>query len=180
MSSLTACCTRIIHMIDHALRPAKHTPTAGVDPLDARTRWTQQGPFDELRSTVPGPPPPMEPRFEAVWEAIKHWDISRGDEGDLCDRMYAGATGDDVRTILAALDAARPYDDLAFPLTEAVTGADYWRARCELAEEDADRLYTFTNPDRPRISPAVVEWVRNQHLDAVHYRTAARDRLVAR
>jgi hypothetical protein len=64
--------------------------------------------------TVPGPPPPMEPRFEAVWQAIKRWDISRGDEGDLCDRMYAGATGDDVRTILAALDALEPPRPLGY------------------------------------------------------------------
>ena len=40
-----------------------------------------------------------DPDFEAVWDAIKKWDISRyGDE-----RSYAGATGNDVMHILLAL-----------------------------------------------------------------------------
>jgi hypothetical protein len=44
-------------------------------------------------------------RFDRVWEAIKGWDLSRAlpDDGK---RMYSGATGDDVRAILAALDGA--------------------------------------------------------------------------
>lgn len=38
-------------------------------------------------------------RFNAVWEAIKGWDLQReGDSG------YAGATGDDVCSILEALE----------------------------------------------------------------------------
>lgn len=75
--------------------------------------------------------------------------------------------------------APRPFDELVFPLTEATTDADYWRARCELAEEDADRLYASTDPLR-HVSPAVAQWVRQQHVDAVHYRTTNPDRLVAR
>lgn len=39
------------------------------------------------------------PRFNAVWNAIKKWDIER-EPGD----GYAGATGTDVCTILDALD----------------------------------------------------------------------------
>jgi len=42
---------------------------------------------------------PHNERFNAVWKAIKKWDIQRTPgEG------YAGATGDDVCTILEALD----------------------------------------------------------------------------
>ena len=41
------------------------------------------------------------PVFEAVWQAIKEWDIQR-EQG----RGYAGATGTDVMTILEAI---RPY-----------------------------------------------------------------------
>lgn len=41
-----------------------------------------------------------DPMFEAVWKAIKKWDISREpSEG----RMYSGATGTDVMTILEAI-----------------------------------------------------------------------------
>jgi hypothetical protein len=59
------------------------------------------------------------PQFEAVWRAIKGWDISRGDEtsypflsqsvgGDQelarsGRRLYSGATGNDVMHILNAL-----------------------------------------------------------------------------
>lgn len=38
------------------------------------------------------------PLFNAIWEAIKYWDISRTGNG-----MYAGATGTDVCTILDAI-----------------------------------------------------------------------------
>lgn len=41
------------------------------------------------------------PEFQAVWSAIKGWDIQRSP-----DRGYAGANGDDVMTILNALRAA--------------------------------------------------------------------------
>jgi|SRR5579859_3736937 len=46
-------------------------------------------------------PTPQElesPEFNAVWNAIKKWDISRTSNG-----LYAGATGTDVCTILDAL-----------------------------------------------------------------------------
>jgi hypothetical protein len=36
--------------------------------------------------------------FNAVWNAIKEWDISRAD-----DKGYSGATGTDVKIILNAL-----------------------------------------------------------------------------
>lgn len=43
-----------------------------------------------------------DPSFEAVWQAIKGWDVSR-EPGT--HRMYAGTTGNDVMRILAALRA---------------------------------------------------------------------------
>lgn len=41
-------------------------------------------------------------RFEAVWNAIKTWDISRFNDG-----LYSGPTGNDVMHILRALDAIK-------------------------------------------------------------------------
>jgi hypothetical protein len=43
-------------------------------------------------------------------------------------------------TTVADLTPAR-FEDLRFPLTEARTTAEYWRARAELAEADADLLH---------------------------------------
>ena len=39
--------------------------------------------------------------FDPIWNAIKRWDISRSGAG-----TYHAPTGDDVRAILAAIDAA--------------------------------------------------------------------------
>jgi hypothetical protein len=44
------------------------------------------------------------PEFEAIWQAIKSWDISRNPE---C-RTYSGATGNDVMHILRALRSIPP------------------------------------------------------------------------
>lgn len=43
----------------------------------------------------------QDPVFLAIWEAIKHWDLSR----ERCEphRLYAGATGSDVMVILNAV-----------------------------------------------------------------------------
>lgn len=43
------------------------------------------------------------PEFDAIWQVIKNWDISRGDEEDSSKRLYASATGTDVMTILNAI-----------------------------------------------------------------------------
>lgn len=43
------------------------------------------------------------PEFQAIWLAIKDWDISRGDESSTGNRLYAGATGTDVMTIINAV-----------------------------------------------------------------------------
>lgn len=42
-----------------------------------------------------------DPVFEAVWQAIKGWDLSRES-----NRMYAGASGNDVMHILKAIEDA--------------------------------------------------------------------------
>lgn len=44
------------------------------------------------------------PEFDAVWQAIKNWDIGKKpDPDDGNDYLYAGATGTDVMTILNAI-----------------------------------------------------------------------------
>lgn len=43
-----------------------------------------------------------DPAFEAIWAAIKQWDLSRSLEPNQ-NRMYAGATGNDVMHILFKL-----------------------------------------------------------------------------
>lgn len=44
------------------------------------------------------------PEFDAVWQAIKNWDIGRpGEEDDNGHQLYGGATGTDVMTILNAV-----------------------------------------------------------------------------
>lgn len=44
------------------------------------------------------------PEFDAVWQAIKEWDIGRpGEEDDNGHQLYGGATGTDVMTILNAI-----------------------------------------------------------------------------
>lgn len=44
----------------------------------------------------------QDPVFEAVWQAIKGWDLRRSP-----DELYSGATGTDVMTILEAIRAHR-------------------------------------------------------------------------
>jgi hypothetical protein len=44
-----------------------------------------------------------DPDFEAVWDAIKEWDLSRHRETKSGHRLYSGATGNDVMHILLAL-----------------------------------------------------------------------------
>lgn len=54
----------------------------------------------------PTPEQLASPQFDAVWQAIKGWDICR-DPQQYADRgeptLYHGATGTDVATILNAL-----------------------------------------------------------------------------
>jgi hypothetical protein len=62
-----------------------------------------------MPSDLPDPTPAMlaDPRFAAVWEKIKGWDIST-DPAGTTERLYSGATGNHVRAILDALDALEP------------------------------------------------------------------------
>ena len=48
------------------------------------------------------------PEFKAVWEAIKNWDLDRGDTEGRTN--YAGATGTDVMAILNAINHCRTVD----------------------------------------------------------------------
>jgi hypothetical protein len=53
----------------------------------------------------PDPTPEMldgDPLFDAIWNAIKHWDISRHNDG-----LYSGPTGNDVRHIYDAIRRAK-------------------------------------------------------------------------
>lgn len=59
-------------------------------------------------SDYPDPTPEMldgDPLFEAIWQAIKGWDISRH---PAYNRLYAGATGNDVRHIYDAVKRVLP------------------------------------------------------------------------
>jgi hypothetical protein len=54
--------------------------------------------------SYPDPTPEMldnNPLFEAIWIAIKEWDISRYRKYD--GRLYSGATGNDARHIYDAV-----------------------------------------------------------------------------
>jgi hypothetical protein len=56
-----------------------------------------------IDSDYPDPTPEMldnDPLFEAIWQAIKRWDLSRHNNG-----LYAGATGNDARHIYDAIKA---------------------------------------------------------------------------
>jgi len=63
---------------------------AGHAVLEPRCKWLD--PTPEMLET---------PRFEAVWQCIKQWDINVPD----VYVGYMGATGNHVRAILDALDA---------------------------------------------------------------------------
>ena len=76
-------------MID-AARPLAGCTSRDVDEPD----------FDDPEYPDPLPEMLGSPRFEAIWRAIKEWDISRYRE----DRSYAGASGNDVMHILLELD----------------------------------------------------------------------------
>lgn len=57
------------------------------------------------RIDYPDPTPEMldgDPLFEAIWQAIKEWDISRFSDG-----IYCGSTGNDVRHIYDRIKQAQ-------------------------------------------------------------------------
>ena len=53
------------------------------------------------------PTPEMltDPKFEAIWQRIKRWDIATGEPPH--GHLYSGATGNHVRAILDALRAVK-------------------------------------------------------------------------
>jgi len=56
------------------------------------------------RETYPDPTPEMlsgDKLFDAIWNAIKGWDISRHNDG-----LYSGPTGNDARHIYDAIKRA--------------------------------------------------------------------------
>ena len=56
-----------------------------------------------MEKDYPDPTPEMldgDPLFDAIWGAIKGWDISRHNDG-----MYSGTSGNDVRHIYDAIKA---------------------------------------------------------------------------
>ncbi len=64
----------------------------------------------ELEGKDPAYPDPTpadleSPEFNAIWEAIKGWDVSRRPH---LYRSYSGATGNDVMHILNALRKVKP------------------------------------------------------------------------
>ncbi len=82
---------------------------AYFDPPDRRSVTWSYPPHLQAPEKVellpwPDPTPEMlqDPRFEAIWQTIKRWDINvPGAYGGYC-----GATGNHVRAILDALDGA--------------------------------------------------------------------------
>jgi hypothetical protein len=66
------------------------------------------------RERYPDPTPEMlnDPMFDAIWNAIKGWDISRHNDG-----MYSGPTGNDALHILDAIRHAQPAAPVMHKLT---------------------------------------------------------------
>jgi hypothetical protein len=71
-----------------------------------------------------------DPDFEAVWDAIKEWDLSRFKEHKSGLRSYAGATGNDVMHILLALKHSASQLPVQTPASLA-----------EIVEQAAGELY---------------------------------------
>jgi hypothetical protein len=61
--------------------------------------------YREAIAQYPDPTPAMleDPLFDAIWNAIKGWDISRHNNG-----VYSGPTGNDARHIYDAILSSRP------------------------------------------------------------------------
>jgi hypothetical protein len=67
----------------------------------------------------PDPTPQMlanDPLFDAIWDVIKGWDISRYRNG-----LYSGATGNDVRHIYDAVMAVGKRLSAAHTITQSNT-----------------------------------------------------------
>ncbi len=89
---------KVISDYEAALEPAEARPAAPVPPAMSAAEP------DEPRRPWPDPTENMlaSDRFERVWQCIKRWDINVPD----VYVGYMGSTGNHVRAILDALDAA--------------------------------------------------------------------------
>jgi hypothetical protein len=88
-------------MSDDATELDLRRSAARIEALEAALREVR--PHPPRTRDYPDPTPEMldgDPLFEAIWQAIKGWDISRHNDG-----LYSGPTGNDVRHIY---DAVRP------------------------------------------------------------------------
>jgi hypothetical protein len=82
-------------------RRAERRERTGLDVEEALTLDDVQRSSAVTREPYPEPTPAMldnDPLFDAIWDAIKRWDISRHNDG-----MYSGLTGNDVRHIYDAI-----------------------------------------------------------------------------
>lgn len=79
--------------------------------------------------------------FEAIWQAIKGWDLERS-PGEL----YAHATGDDVRTILKSIEpiiAQREHEaELRGRIAEARYAADRVGVTDDYYQHEIDEWFT--------------------------------------
>lgn len=95
--------SELVDLLDdlHILRDGKTVLDALRDEIT-----TLRAEVVRLRETIdrypdPSPVDLCSPEFEAIWSAIKGWDISREGSGPYA--LYSGATGADVMHILLAL-----------------------------------------------------------------------------
>lgn len=90
---------------------AAHIPTA-ADPREGMGKF-KPGVF-QVPKAVDRPSPTEEqlasPLFEAIWQVIKTWDISRRKEGEGLCRFYSGANGSDVVEIMEAVQKASAHE----------------------------------------------------------------------
>lgn len=100
-----------------------------------------------------------DPAFNAIWEAIKGWDLSRGPGRQ--GHMYSGATGNDVMHVLLALRAAEQACAVPAP---AGAMAVLSETLDKLEDGDAEgaiktlRKALAAEADKAQAAPAVEAW----------------------
>jgi exonuclease VII small subunit len=95
-----------------------------------------------MNDSYPDPTPEMldgDPLFEAIWQAIKGWDISRRNDG-----LYSGPTGNDARhiydAISAALDKANRIEALEDRIDELEQAKQEWTEAGEIMHDRIEAL----------------------------------------
>jgi len=94
----------------------------------------------------------IDPLFNAVWDAIKKWDISREPSER---RLYAGATGTDVMTIL---NAVRPFLNAKDELVREA----YERGKKDAVDYINKRISNDIPNERARTVPTTQEAVQKE------------------